>query len=354
MVEQLQIPNYGPITLFGSGETLPSSGKTYEYIANLLDHEPVISIIETPAGFQPNSEIVARKVADYISNRLQNYHPTVNLIAARKKDGEFSANNESLLTPMLTSNWIFLGPGSPTYAIRTLSDSMLLNYLYALHASGCALTFSSAVVLAISELTLPVYEIYKVGEELHWAKGLNFLNQFGLGLVFIPHWNNTSGGAELDTSRCFMGIDRFKELRTQLPNDLPIIGIDEQTSLTMVFENEVKWKVEGIGNITILIGSKEMSLTAGEYEPESIGLLFQRPKNIPDQLKNTIEKIKRNKNMNIYKTPPDEVLRLAEKRQTARRLKDWQTSDALRNQILALGWEINDTSDGYELNEMKQ
>jgi hypothetical protein len=30
-------------------------------------------------------------------------------------------------------------------------------------------------------------------------------------LSFIPHWNNAEGGIDLDTSRCFVGLDRFNQ-----------------------------------------------------------------------------------------------------------------------------------------------
>ena len=54
---------------------------------------------------------------------------------------------------------------------------------------GTALIFASATSLASSAFVLPVYEIYKVGEDLHWKPGLNFFSDFGLDLVFISHWN---------------------------------------------------------------------------------------------------------------------------------------------------------------------
>ena len=46
---------------------------------------------------------------------------------------------------------------------------------------------------------------------------------------------------------------------------------------------------------------------------------------------------------------PEEVVKLAEKRLKARAEKDWAESDRLRNEILALGYSIKDSKDGYEL-----
>ena len=46
---------------------------------------------------------------------------------------------------------------------------------------------------------------------------------------------------------------------------------------------------------------------------------------------------------------PEEVIRLAEKRLKARAEKNWAESDRLRDEILALGYSIKDSKDGYEL-----
>ncbi len=46
---------------------------------------------------------------------------------------------------------------------------------------------------------------------------------------------------------------------------------------------------------------------------------------------------------------PAEVQELAEKRWQAKQDKDWAASDALRDEVAALGWVIKDTSDGFEV-----
>ncbi|MBR2988995.1 MAG: cysteine--tRNA ligase, partial [Clostridia bacterium] len=46
---------------------------------------------------------------------------------------------------------------------------------------------------------------------------------------------------------------------------------------------------------------------------------------------------------------PDEIRAIAEKRFEARKNKDWATSDALRDELLALGYIVKDSKDGYTL-----
>jgi hypothetical protein len=49
--------------------------------------------------------------------------------------------------------------------------------------------------------------------------------------------------------------------------------------------------------------------------------------------------------------PPPEVAALAERRAAARAAKDYAASDALRDEIAALGWLVKDTPGGYDLTE---
>jgi cysteinyl-tRNA synthetase len=46
---------------------------------------------------------------------------------------------------------------------------------------------------------------------------------------------------------------------------------------------------------------------------------------------------------------PDEVREIAERRWAARQAKDWAASDALRDELKAMGWVVKDGKDGYEL-----
>ena len=241
----------GQIVLFGSGETLPSSGKTHEYTARQLPASPRIAILETPAGFEPNSDRVAGKIAEFLARRLQNYRPDIQVLPARKRGTPFSPDTPNIVAPILHANWLLLGPGSPSYAARQLRDTLALHMIQARHHLGATLMLSSSATLAFSTLTMPVYEIYKVGEDLHWKPGLDYFRQFGWPLIIIPHWDNSDGGEELDTSRCYMGRARFQQLRDMLPPGLTILGLDEHTSLIMDLKAG-KGLVMGAGRAIIL------------------------------------------------------------------------------------------------------
>jgi hypothetical protein len=100
-------------------------------------------------------------VGDFFSHRLQNYSPQVEIIPARKRGTEFSPDNPAVVDPLLHSDLIFMGPGSPSYAIRQLRDSLAWYYLLARHNLGAVLVLASAAT-AISAYALPVYETIKL------------------------------------------------------------------------------------------------------------------------------------------------------------------------------------------------
>jgi len=338
----------GPILFLGSGETLPSSGKAYEQIVKALDIQPVISILETPAGFELNSEKVASCVGNYLLKRLQNYQTKVQIIPARRMGSTFSPDNPEILAPMLTSNLIFMGPGSPTYAVKQLTNSLAYQYMCAMHSRGTALCFASAAVLAVSAFTLPVYEIYKVGEDPHWVKGLDYFSHFGLKIVFIPHWNNQDGGDELDTSRCFMGKDRFERLKALLPVDAIVVGIDEQTSLYLDFNPPNLCSVFGKGIVTISCQNKDIVIPSGKDFPINLLGNFFIP-DPGDYIKPDVWQLVNQSAIIQNPNPTIKVKQLMDLREIARNRNDWAEADRLRAEINQLGWQVNDTPQGPEL-----
>ena len=146
------------------------------------------------------------------------------LVPARRRGTALSPDNPEIVAPLLDSDVIFLGPGSPSYAVRQLQDSLAWHTLRGRQRLGAAVVLASAASIAAGAYALPVYEIYKVGEDPHWKPGLDLFADFGLKLAVMPHWNNNDGGAELDTSRCFMGLARFEPLLAMLPADVVVLG----------------------------------------------------------------------------------------------------------------------------------
>lgn len=337
----------GLIVLFGSGESLPGSGKTHERVAQALA-QPRIAILETPAGFEPNSAQVAGKIGGFLQKRLQNYSPQIELIPARKKGTTCSPDNADIVRPILHANWLLLGPGSPTYAARQLRDSLAWHMAVARQRLGAALMLASSAVLAVSAQTMPVYEIYKVGADLHWQDGLNFFGDYGLTLNIIPHWNNSDGGAELDTSRCYLGQTRFDALRQMLPDDHTFLGLDEHTALVIDPATE-SCQVMGNGRIVILRGQQRQEYSSGDtFHPAVLGdwRLPQAGAGLPTAVWQEAQQVQREMDAATPPQPSTEVLALLAQRTQARDERNWQKADDLRDAIAGLGWQVRDTKDG--------
>lgn len=348
--EEKSATHPGTVILLGSGETSAAAGKVYERAAAETGAGLKIVVLETPAGFELNSPAVAGAVGKYLEKRLQNYNPQVEIIPARKRGTAHSPDDRGIVQPMLAADWIFAGPGSPSYAVRQLQDTLAFNVLSAKHRLGDTLLFASAAVLAISAYTLPVYEIYKVGEDLHWITGLDLFAPYGLKVAFISHWNNQDGGKDLDTSRCFMGRARFTELLSQLPADVVVVGIDEGTALVMRFDRQV-CEVTGRGTVTLLErGDVQVYELGQSFALDRLGN-FELPdvdEMVDEELRNAIQATQMRSTR-----PPTEpsmlVLELVEQRERARENRDWGKADALRTRILDEGWLVNDTANGPQI-----
>ena len=339
----------GKIVLFGSGEISNRAQPIYDEIMQGIEPPKRVAVLETPAGFQLNSADVAGAVADYIRDHLQNHKPEVTVVPARKRDTPFSPDDPEIVAPLLTSQMVFLGAGSPTYAVRQLVDSLAWRIILARHRLGHPIVLASAATIAVSAWSVPVYEIYKVGEDAHWKAGLDLWGSFGLSLVFVPHWNNNEGGEKHDTSRCFMGRPRFREMLRLLPRGVPIIGIDEYSALVMDPEQEI-CQVRGSGGVTLLRDGEEKRYEQGMTFPFSeLGTLDRSDPHagVPEAVWEMIADAE--EEARASDEPGPDLLALVEERKQARADRDWSLSDRLRDRIQALGWQIRDTPEGSDL-----
>ena len=338
----------GRIAFLGSGETSLAGGRIFESLARLISGPLRVAIMETPAGFELNSAFVAGRVGDFFKTRLQNFRPIIDLVPARKLNSVFSPDDPEILKPLLYANLIFMGPGSPTYAIRQLKDTLAWDVIRARHRMGATLVFASAATISIGAHALPVYEIYKVGQDVHVVDGLNLFDDFGLHLSFIPHWNNADGGVDLDTSRCFVGMERFAEWCNLVPSENTTLGLDEHTGIILDFESET-CEVSGVSSVSLVREcDPKIYPSDSKFALSELGDI-----NIPDPLEKDIPAHIWDMVMDAPAlnddTPSDETIKLAEQRVSARANKNWAESDKLRDAISALGWTVQDSKDGYKL-----
>jgi len=338
----------GRIAFLGSGETSLAGGRIFESLARFISDPLRVAIMETPAGFELNSALVAGRVGDFFRTRLQNFKPVIDLVPARKRDSAFSPDDPEIIKPLLNANLIFMGPGSPTYAIRQLKDTLAWDVIRARHRLGATLVFASAATISIGAHSLPVYEIYKVGQDVHVVDGLNLFKDFGVHLSFIPHWNNADGGVDLDTSRCFVGMDRFADWCNLVPSENTTLGLDEHTGIIMDFESGT-CEVSGVSSVSLVREcDPKIYPSDSKFALSELGDIH-----IPDPIEKDIPTHVWEMVMNVPALdddkPSDEIITLAEQRVSARANKNWAESDKLRDEISVLGWTVQDSKDGYKL-----
>lgn len=268
----------GTLALLGSGETSSQGRKIHDYLMARIGTVPVrVALLETPVGFQPNAHDVYQKIGAYLEKSLQNYRPQVEYVAAHRKESALDAANrpspssadaEGLL---LEADYIFSGPGSPTYAARNLQATRSLDLLAEAYRRGATLVLSSAAAIAAGNSVMRVYEIFKAGADLGWEDGLHLLPLLGLGVdpVIVTHWNNAEGGAGLDTTHCYMGQQRFDRLVEMLPSAEAILGIDEHTACILE-KGGSTFRVMGAGGATIINNDRTTRVPAGESFPVSL------------------------------------------------------------------------------------
>ncbi len=348
-------PGPGPVVLFGSGEISPVGGRVYETLVRRMGRpvSPRVAVLETPAGFEPNSARVADRVVEFLRRSLAAYSPVVESLPARRRGTAFSPDDPALLERVLRSDLVFLGPGSPTYAVRQLRGSLAWHGVTARHLLGGTTILASAAMIAAGALALPVYEIFKVGEDARWEPGLDLMGRHGLSLVLVPHWNNADGGRELDTSRCYMGRERFEVLRGLIEGDRTIVGVDENTAL-VIDPSADRAEVFGAGSVTLIRSGRESVYIAPQTFPLPELGPFRRASGRGDVAADVWEAavaalsnpVPDARGIPGNSEVPPETLRLIGEREEARARKEWAVADALRRRILASGWWVRDTPDG--------
>jgi hypothetical protein len=249
----------GIIALMGSGELTATMVEVHKELLGRLAHPRKAIFLDTPAGFQLNVAQLSQRAVDYFRKHVQHDMESASF---KSRDSSTEFETEQAFHKLRQANFMLIGPGSPTYAVRQWRGTPIAEIISSQVEEGGCLVAASAAALTVGRFTLPVYEIYKVGQDLHWVEGVNILAHFGLNLVVIPHWNNAEGGTH-DTRFCFMGESRFNKLESMLPEEVSVFGLDEHTACLIDLENE-EGVIKGLGGVTLRRRGEEVVFEKGE------------------------------------------------------------------------------------------
>jgi len=247
------------LAVMGSGETAPTMVTTHRMLASKLPKSARAVLLDTPYGFQENAPELASKAVEYFQTSI---NLDLEVAGLTEIIGADSLSVERGLQKVADADYVFAGPGSPTYALRQWSGTPLAGLLGKKLRDGGIVTFASAAALTLGQFTLPVYEIYKVGEDPRWLDGLNILGEIGVNVALIPHYNNAEGGHH-DTRFCYMGERRLSMLERELPAGVFVLGVDEHTGMVIDLDTETV-NVVGKGVVTIRIQGESTQIASGE------------------------------------------------------------------------------------------
>ena len=268
------------LTIMGSGETAPTMMKHHRELIARFPGTPKAVVLDTPYGFQENAAELASKAVEYFRKSVG--HP-IEIAGLTRLHDEDTLIIEQGLSRVRQADYVFAGPGSPTYALRQWAGTSVPDIVRGKMRTGGAVTFASAAALTLGRYTVPVYEIYKVGNDPYWLEGLDVLGEIGLNVAVIPHYDNAEGGHH-DTRFCYMGERRLSILEEQLPTDAHVIGVDEHTGVILDLDSNT---ATVIGNSTITVRIKGHSTIHNAGDVISIDALRDPAtgaKNIPAQI----------------------------------------------------------------------
>ena len=345
----------GRIAIMGSGETSPSLVSVHRSFAKSLGNHVNAFLIDTPFGFQENADVLVDKLKLFFKKSVE---IDINLASFRNKKIVDSVEYFEMLEELKKSNFIFSGPGSPSYACKTWQESEIPNLIFDHVIDGKCAVFSSAAASTLGEKAIPVYEIYKVGMDPYWEKGLNVLKLFGLNCTVVPHFNNKEGGNH-DTSCSYIGKKRLHQLlELEYTN---ILGVDEHTALVIDGAKKT-FTVEGLGHVTVVTKVEETIFNSGnEYELSDLQSLLpennKKSKTINQKTtaetdENTLKKeiaklnLELKNNQNYVSLFENTIIKVINLRNIFRNDGKYDESDKIRDLLDELNIVIEDNQDG--------
>jgi len=265
-------PERRVLAIIGSGETSPTMVTVHrDLLARFSSGRPRALLLSTPYAFQENAASVSARAQRYFADSVglrvavaAGTNPEASREMAPPTVGDAPTSAEA--ADIRAADWVFAGPGSPSYALAHWRGGPVWASLRERVLAGHGVTvLASAAAATAGRYTLPVYEIYKAGGALRWLPGLDLLGGLGLAAAVIPHYDNTEGG-HYDTRHCYLGARRLAVMERELPADAAVLGVDEHTAVLIdVAAGHVE--VRGRGALTVRRSGHSTILASGTAVP---------------------------------------------------------------------------------------
>ncbi len=349
----------GVIALLGSGETAPGMVRVHRGLLARYD-TPRAVLLDSTYGFQENVAQMTAKLVAFFATSL---HVDLDVASLPRFDAATPLQRRLVRDQVAQADYVFAGPGSPSYALTQWRPLHLGEDLATALARGATVCFASAAALTLGSHSAPIYEVYKAGADPTWLAGLDVLGRYGLDCAIIPHWDNAEG-RDHDTSRCFLGERRLSRLEEMLPADVAILGIDEHTALLVDLARD-EATTSGRGRAFWRRGGevRELGPTPTPLDALRTGRRLAAPpplteapdlRDAPADLGEAaargdltaLAELVRRASSTSTALAPELVEAVLRAREAARQAGDYPLADRLRAGLVAAGVEVRDAAGG--------
>ena len=230
----------GEFGLVGGEEFRPGCEKMDIEIMKASGQSPArVLIIPTTAVTGP-----AKAANDGVTHFSKLGGTSNQLMALDRSQSEDAAFIESSFQPNQAPGVVYFTGGSPGHLLETLTGSQLLRNIMDAVAAGAVLAGSSAGAMVMGSLM-------RRPRSGGWIEALGIVP----GVAVLPHHERSD---PKETS---------KQLQTQVPADITVLGIDARSGC---LGRPGSWRAVGSGNVTVYRGTDWQVYSAGQNLPADL------------------------------------------------------------------------------------
>jgi cyanophycinase len=243
-IDDMQLPQSGPLALVGSGEYTPAMEATDRFLLG-RDESAKVVVIPTASALEAGApERWNRMGVEHFTALGARVEP---LLLLTRDD----AHDPQIVTTLRSADLYYFSGGDPQYLVETLRGTPAWEAIRARYADGAALAGCSAGAMMLGGYTLAVRELIS-GQPPRWSSALDLLPN----IAIMPHFDRVAQ---------FVGEKLFQAIVASAPADITLVGIDEETAL--VRDTTGSWQVIGKQSATFFDGGKRTIYQAGYAVP---------------------------------------------------------------------------------------
>lgn len=224
----------GAIALVGSGEYTAAMNETDGLLlATLGIATPTVAVIPTASGLEAGMphHWNERGVAHF--RALGANVVPVPLIT---RD---DAHAPEIVASLEQADFYYFSGGNPEYLLGVLRDSPAWAVILSRHQAGAVIAGCSAGAMMLGGATIRVREMTQ-GQPPRWVPAAAVVP----GVAVLPHFDRMAG---------FAGPDLFRQIIDAAPDNITLLGIDEDTALIRqpTVDGATPWLVSGRQTVVV-------------------------------------------------------------------------------------------------------